>query len=83
MFTVVFYAYCGMETKVEGLSRQEAIERVARRLKNARRHGLPIRKLGKGEWEIETPDDAAGVSDFEGILSVRKTPVKRRKYFRV
>lgn len=74
MFTVKFFSYCGMSfTLGDGLTRKEAETLIRRRLRLARYRSRPVQKIGKGRWEILTPDDAAGVSDGEGILSVRRS----------
>jgi len=76
-YNVVLNAYCGMSVPVaRDVDREEAIAAIKRFLNRARRNGCPVAKLGKGQWEIQTPDDAALVSDLEGILRVR--PCYRR-----
>jgi hypothetical protein len=78
MFRVTFHAYCGMSFPVlDGADRDEAIATVRRRIRSAKRNGRTVSKIGKGEWEFETPEDAAGIADSDGILTVRR--VHRRR----
>lgn len=69
---VTFCSYAGTAlTLAENASKEEAKQIVQQRLRRARRHGKPISKIGKGEWEIQTPDSAGLISDSEGFLTVR------------
>lgn len=81
-YTVKFHSYCGLTlTLGEGLEREEAAAIIRARLKRAKRQGLPVSKVGKGEWEIETPDDAGSIGDGEGILTLRATRKRYRRVF--
>lgn len=71
-FDVRFSAYCGMSYDVgTDLDRDAAKAAVRAFLTGARKKGHPVNKLGKGTWEVETPEDAAMVGDGEGTLTVR------------
>jgi len=70
---VTFHAYCGMSHVVaKGVTRARAKEIIRNRIRNAKASGQPVTKIGKGEWEFETPEDAFMVSDDDGILIMRR-----------
>lgn len=70
-YNVAFRSYCGMDyTIAENVDLNAAKTIVKERIRSARCQGQPVTKLGKGEWEFETPEDAALISDEEGVLSV-------------
>ena len=69
-FKVTFYSYSGIVTLAENVEKDEAKEVIKSRLRRAKRLGLPVEKIDKGSWEIQTPDDAVMVSDEEGTLTV-------------
>ena len=73
-YTVTFTSYSGMTvTFGESLSREEAETIIKRRLRLAHYLGNPVVKIGKGKWEIETPEDGRAISDNQGFLSVKPT----------
>jgi hypothetical protein len=53
------------------MDREEVRSKIQRIKRNARRYGQPYSYLGNGEWEFETPEDAALISDHDGWLIVR------------
>ena len=80
-FNVTLASYTGMSIPlVEDVERGEAITAAKRHLRRARRRGCPVEKIGRGQWEIGTPDDACMVGDSEGILTIRP---HTRRYRRI
>ena len=76
-YNVTLSTYSGMSVSLaEGVDLEEAKQIVKRRLRAMRRAGYPVDKIGKGEWEIQTPDDAVMIGDREGVLRIR--PYVRR-----
>ena len=70
-YNVKFVTYSGMSYLIrEDATADEARAAVKDRLKRARRDKCPVSKIGDREWEIETPDDAFGISDTHGFLKV-------------
>ncbi len=70
-FNVHLRSYSGMVHYLgTDLTREEAKSIIKLNLKIARKMGCIISKVGKGEWEIGSRDDAVMVSDTEGYLVV-------------
>lgn len=83
MFDLVFYTYSGMPIPLgEGLTKEEARHKVKSRIARARREGQPVSKIGKGEWEFETPESSALIGDDDGTLVLRRSH-KKREYERL
>ena len=69
MFSLKFVTYSGMTIPMgEGMDRAEARRKVRMRKRRARRLGQPCSYLGHGEWEFETRENAAGISEMDGRL---------------
>ena len=69
MFSLRFVTYSGMTIPMgEGMDKPQAKRRVQALKRRARRMGQPYSYLGNGEWEFETPEDAAAISDMDGWL---------------
>jgi hypothetical protein len=80
-FDVVMLSYCGLsEVLTSDVELDDAKALILERLRRAMRRGCPVVKIGHGEWEIETPDDAASVSDREGFIKLVR---HKRKYRRI
>ncbi len=70
---LTFKSYCGMSTEIDQTRFRIDVsalrKQAARRIKDARRTGQPVAIVDRGRrWEFETPEDAALVSDSDGIL---------------
>jgi hypothetical protein len=69
MFSLKFVTYSGMTIPMgEGMDRAEARRKVQMLKRRAARLGQPHSYLGNGQWEFETPEEAAGISDMDGWL---------------
>lgn len=71
MLKVSFVTYAGTTIPLgRGLSRAEAKELVRSEIRRAKKRGQPVTKIGKGEWEFESPENAFMVTSNEGWLLV-------------
>ena len=71
-YSLKVVTYSGMSIPMgEDMDREEVRSKIQRIKRNARRYGQPYSYLGNGEWEFETPEDAASISDHDGWLIVR------------
>lgn len=75
-----FSAYCGMTYRIaERIEESEARACVALKIRRARKRGQRVTVLDKGEaWEFETPEDAAMVSDDDGVLRMKEATPRYR-----
>ncbi len=78
-YDVVLFAYCGMRVDVAtDVDRADAIDACRSVIRRARRNGRHVSKIGKAQFEIETPDGACMVADSDGVLLVRARRRSRR-----
>jgi hypothetical protein len=64
-------AFCGLACPEKTFDDEsDARACVAATIRRARRDGLTVRRLEAGKWEILSPDDAAMVSDMDGLLTL-------------
>jgi hypothetical protein len=78
MFVLTFYGYTGITQELQvSDSLADMKTALKSRIRYARKLGLPCVKLGPISWEIMTPDNAVGISDFEGVLLIKRIRTKR------
>ena len=69
MATLTLHAYCGMPVPLADGDLDDVRQAAAQFIRRKRRRGKPVTKLIRGqEWEVQTPEDAAIISDDEGLL---------------
>lgn len=72
MFTLNFFAYCGMSSMKIAEGEESAVRKAAANLLRRRRNqDFPVWCLDKGnKWEIGEPEDCMMVPDTSGILKI-------------
>lgn len=72
IYKIKFVSYSGITFNLyENLDLESVKQKVKLLNKIARKKGHIVTKIGKGEWEHETPENAIMVSDQDGYLIVK------------
>lgn len=81
MFTLNFFAYCGMSMKIAEGEETAVRKAAANLLRRRRNQDFPVWCLNKGnKWEIGEPEDCMMVPDTSGILKITEEVVDEEDF---
>lgn len=69
-YALTHHAYCGMAVPMGEGDYSDMRAKAAQVLKRRRNQGYPVSRIALNQWEIESRDDDAMVSDHCGILAL-------------